>query len=1157
MNKKNVFFTIMLLLIILFGISSINAEDTFDINLSDNNNDITIASNNDMNNGVIATNEYTVSAGSNSSTIQNTINQMQNGDVLNFENGIYTDICIYVDKNITLNGNGATLIGYQNPGVNNSNIPEVVRNTTATGGYAISQFATLYIINTNNTVINGFTLVGLNSTTYSNTVIYGQSNTNLEISNNIIEGSSWGLYMTSCPNMVIENNIIKNQATTGILSFGSNRAIIKNNTIINAVNHGIDVRHGTGQYVQVFNNTVIGAKEGIYIMHSKYQSVYNNTIYNSTISGITFYGAGECLAENNTFIGGRMAFLLSSGFYNITIGENTYKLANLPYPPTFVYYVGMAESPYQSATNVIGKYSEVSESEIGYESNITIPETEEIVVDYDSLLKPTGVVYTVPVGTSSEDIQRMIDGMNDGDTLKFVENGVYNDICIYVDKNIRIIGNNATLNGYSTEGENKENIPSKIWQTTSQGGYALSYFAVLYIINASNVVVSNLNINGNCQGYDVNNCTTTTTEYKSVDIFAGSTDMNNMANNITITNCTINGNSWGIFLQYCKDALISNNKVNNVYTTGIMNFGSARTIIINNTITNAVNHGIDVRHGTGPNVTVTNNIIIGAKEGIYLMHSKGHMVYNNTIMNSKLSGITCYGSGNESIFNNTITGSRDAILLGGDYYNVTIGKNSYNLDYLPFPPSFTYYIIQANSQYQSASEAIGTYSDISNNPRAVLITDDVSMEANINNTISATLKDIAGKGVADEELIFTIEGNNYTGITDENGVATVNVGSLTAGNYTVTVTFKGNENLDPNEQQFNLEIIGTGIPTEIISSSIIMYYHNGGKITATLVDKDGNPIANETIGFGIIGKTYDIATDENGTATLPINLKPGNYEVELTYNGNEKYDASKTTVTAQVLSTLSGKDITKYYKNGTQYQVKVLDSNGKALPNTKVQMNIIGKIYEIETNENGIATLQINLNPGAYIITTTNPNDGLMYSNNITVLSSIAGNDIVKYYRNGTQYSASFVDGQGNPLAHKNVTFNIIGKLYSIETDDNGIATLPINLNPGEYIVTAINPVDGLMYSNGITVLPTLICNDLTKKYGSSETYDVQVVDDQGNPCSGVDVEFNIIGKIYNLPTDSQGIAKLPINLIAGEYIVTAKDPNNGLYVSKTITVTS
>ena len=65
------------------------------------------------------------------------------------------------------------------------------------------------------------------------------------IDNNVIDGSSWGIYMTTSPDGVISNNIIKNQKTTGLLNFGSARTLITNNTVINASNHGIDVRHGT------------------------------------------------------------------------------------------------------------------------------------------------------------------------------------------------------------------------------------------------------------------------------------------------------------------------------------------------------------------------------------------------------------------------------------------------------------------------------------------------------------------------------------------------------------------------------------------------------------------------------------------------------------------------------------------------------------------------------------------------------------------------------------------------------------------------------------------------------------------------------------------------------------------------------------------------
>ena len=56
---------------------------------------------------------------------------------------------------------------------------------------------------------------------------------------------------------------------------------------------------------------------------------------------------------------------------------------------------------------------------------IDIEAPKDIVIDYNGILKPTGTTYTVPVGTASEDIQKMIDSMKDGDTLSFEKNGIY------------------------------------------------------------------------------------------------------------------------------------------------------------------------------------------------------------------------------------------------------------------------------------------------------------------------------------------------------------------------------------------------------------------------------------------------------------------------------------------------------------------------------------------------------------------------------------------------------------------------------------------------------------------------------------------------------------------------------------------------------------
>ena len=75
---------------------------------------------------------------------------------------------------------------------------------------------------------------------------------------------------------------------------------------------------------------------------------------------------------------------------------------------------------------------------------------------------------------------------------------------------------------------------------------------------------------------------------------------------------------------------------------------------------------------------------------------------------------------------------------------------------------------------------------------------------------------------------------------------------------------------------------------------------------------------------------------------------------------------------------------------------------------------------------------------------------------NVTVLPTVEANDLVKYYRNDSQFYAKFLDGQGNPLANQNVTFNVNGVFYNKVTNDEGIASLNIKLMKGEYIITSM-----------------------------------------------------------------------------------------------------
>lgn len=310
------------------------------------------------------------------------------------------------------------------------------------------------------------------------------------------------------------------------------------------------------------------------------------------------------------------------------------------------------------------------------------------------------------------------------------------------------------------------------------------------------------------------------------------------------------------------------------------------------------------------------------------------------------------------------------------------------------------------------------------------------------------------------------------------------------------------------------------------------YYGGSERLNATLKDGAGNPIANKTITFTVNGKKYNKTTDSNGFASLAIGLMPGTYDVTTMYSNMSVY--SKVVVK----TTIEGKDLVKMYKNETQFFATLLGTDGKPLSNIDVTFNINGVFYTRQTNENGVARLNINLRPDVYILTAINSVTGENKGFNITVKSLIESNDLTKYYRNDSNFEVKIYNKDGTLAINKEVTFNINGVFYQKTTDSNGITRLGIALRPGNYIITTI--VDGLDIGNNINVLPTLVTSDLSMKYLDGSNFTVQTLDGRGNLLAKQNISFNINGRFYYRVTDDEGMASLNIRLMPGEYIITS-----------------
>ena len=432
-----------------------------------------------------------------------------------------------------------------------------------------------------------------------------------------------------------------------------------------------------------------------------------------------------------------------------------------------------------------------------------------------------------------------------------------------------------------------------------------------------------------------------------------------------------------------------------------------------------------------------------------------------------------------------------------------------------------------------------------------------SSQANTSFTVDKAVSDVTVNiPVVGEDyvIISTIFENDATGevtisingesVTAElvNGLQVIYVPGLDAGDYVVEIVYHGDENYKELITNATFTINETLV---LSAEDTTLYYKNGTSFDVSVTD-GGVAVVGVDVIFTIDGVDYVRTTDDEGVASITINLRPGVYEITASY-GNQS-----VTRTVTVLSTIVSEDLTKYYRNESQFDVVILDGNGNPVSGVKIEYNIDGLFYYRTTDDDGFARFDINLRPGEYIITVKNMANGEVTSNKVTVLSTIVVEDLTKYYCNESQFYMTVVDGQGKPLANQEVSINIDGVFYYRTTDSNGVARLDINLRPGEYILT-VQDSTGLMRSALVTVLPTLTGEDVVMDFMDGSSYDVVVVDGQGKPLANETVTMNINGVFYNKVTDENGIASLDINLRPGEYIITTTHEN--ATISNKITV--
>ena len=548
-------------------------------------------------------------------------------------------------------------------------------------------------------------------------------------------------------------------------------------------------------------------------------------------------------------------------------------------------------------------------------------------------------------------------------------------------------------------------------------------------------------------------------------------------------------NGGGIFWSYGTGSVINSTFINNTATEkggAIYHIGDNISLMDNFFKDNAAVNGSAIYLNNGTDNVLSKNIIIS------------NDLYMNNIDNSDIS---------DSIILDKIISNNSTVSFTNNWFGNT--KDNYNESLNDYADNWLYLNASADKTMVGEDASIEFYFDQFNNSKSFDLPE-------------ITLKLDANNLILDNDTV-SIGGSVNSHITD--------YGAYVNASY---------ENITLN-YEFPIADIN------IFADDVTKYYGDSQGFIVSVLDSKSNPISNKSVNISINGIKYTKITDENGSASVGINLNSGEYNVTTAVENITVYS------TVIILPTIDAENLVKVFKNESQYYATFKDSKGNMLTDTNITFNINGITYIRTTDDNGTAKLNINLNPGKYIITSLNPLTGEMHSNNITVLSRIIENsDLVKYYRNDSQYSVRIIGDDANPVgAGEVVTFNINGVLYNRTTNESGYATLNINLDPGYYVITA--EYKSCKVSNNIIVKSVLSANDLKMSYNDGSKFSASLLDGQGRPYANQNVKFNINGVLYDKTTDIAGEAKLDIRLIQGKYIITSS--YNGYNIANKITI--
>lgn len=410
----------------------------------------------------------------------------------------------------------------------------------------------------------------------------------------------------------------------------------------------------------------------------------------------------------------------------------------------------------------------------------------------------------------------------------------------------------------------------------------------------------------------------------------------------------------------------------------------------------------------------------------------------------------------------------------------------------------------------------------------------------------ATFTDSEGNALANKNVKISVKNKVYKLKTDNNGKVKLKL-NLKPGNYKVIAS----NPVTGYKLTTNFKVL-----SNIKSSDLTKVYKNKKQFKAKFLKSNGKALAHKKVKYNLNGKMHAVKTNRNGDIFVSLKkLKKGSYKIKL-YHPNGLKKTNKIKVVKSAKTKLVSNDYTFLKSSSKVIKVRLLDQYGYHVSGQLIKASVNGKTYKVKTNGNGIAKIKLKpMNNGVYSIKFKFKHKGYYKSSKLTkkvyVIPSKNPSFTVKStttFGKGANTPFKLQLTSGNvPLIKKTVTFKVDNKSYRCISDYEGMVSLPIDLEIGNYTIHYSVNKDSLINSKSsksdITVKPrintsiTWLSN--TSVYQGLRNYQVLLKDFANNTLSGKTVKLTVKSTVYSSITNSSGIAVFDAITPAGIYNVS------------------